>query len=623
MSLDDLEKRLSVFKSGLSGGRTSHPDKKPKEKTSEKILEKVWEIEDEIEDDHRWLKKALMAGSGISLFIIGSGLFFIFSYTSTSRDVAIDVFSNSDVSRGAPFNIDISVTNNSGTPIKNAVLTLNLPRGVIAPNSSRDRNLITENVGDIASGNLIKKTYAFFPVSSVGSKETVTAVLSYAIGAGARFEVRGTRDVEIRDSAIEMEVKKPDQILSGSTFSLDVSYKNKSDFNFPNLTMEADYPNSFKFDSASVPPASLNNYWQLGGLSGKGKGKVSISGHLDLGASTNVSIPIKISANIGGQNYEIAEATTALAPAASPLSLQIFVNNQSNYVARAGDTLNYSIQYQNSSGIALSDVKIKAALAGEMLDIGTLKANGAFDFGSQTLSWDSGNLPALRMLDPGASGKIDFKVNVKRIFNLARLNDRNFSVRLSVVMDSPSVPYYLSSSRTSVQAISDTKISGLASIVAQGFFHDALSGVLNKGTVPPRVGQATQYTIHWLVKNFSTDLNNAQVNAVLAPGVTWVGGVSANLGNVPTYNPGGNQVVWNIDRVAATKGILSDPAEAVFQIEATPDASMVGAPEPLIKTTYLEATDNFTGFTIQSQAIPVDTTMLDDEVSAIESIVVR
>ncbi|TSA44550.1 hypothetical protein D4R51_03555 [bacterium] len=615
MSLEDLEKRLSVFKSGL--------DKKPKEKTSEKILEKVWEIEDEIEDDHRWLKKALMVGSGVSLFIIGLGLFFIFSYTSTSRDVTIEVFADSNVSRGAPFNVDISVTNNSGAPIKNAVLTLNLPQGVIAPNSSRDRNLVTENVGDIASGNLIKKTYALFPVDSVGSKETVTAVLSYAIGAGARFEVRGTQDVEIKDSAIEMEVKKPDQILSGSSFSLDVSYKNKSDFNFSNLTMEADYPNSFKFDSASVPPASLNNYWQLGSLGGKGKGEISISGHLDLGASTNVGIPIKISANIGGQDYEIAEAITALAPAASPISLQIFVNNQSNYVARAGDILNYSIQYQNSSGIALADVKIKAVLAGEMLDIGTLKADGAFDSGSQTLSWDSGNLPVLRMLDPGASGKIDFKVNTKKLFNLAHLNDRNFSVRLGVVMDSPSVPYYLSSSRTSVQAVSETKMSGLASIAAQGFFHDADSGVLNKGTVPPRVGQATQYTIHWLVRNFSTDLNNVQVNAVLASGVTWVGGVSANLGNVPTYNPGGNQVVWNIDRLAATKGILSDPAEAIFQIEATPDATMVGMPEPLIKATYLEATDNFTGFTIQSQAIPVDTTMLDDEVSAIESIVVR
>ena len=334
-------------------------------------------------------------------------------------------------------------------------------------------------------------------------------------------------------------------------------------------------------------------------------------------------LSVRGAANFGGQDYPIAEESVALSPSASPLSLQILVNNQSDYVAKIGDVLNYSIRYQNNSGIALADAKIKATLVGGMLNLTALKTSGAFDSNTQTLSWDSGNLPALKILDPGASGQVDFKVSVKNVFNLERLNDRNFSIRLSVTMDSPSVPFYLSASRTSVRNVSDTKISGLVLVNAQGAYNDGESGVANQGVLPPRVGQATQYTIHWLVKNFATDLNNAEIKANLAPGVKWIGGVNASVGNVPIYNPGDNQVIWNIDRVAATKGILSPPAEAIFQIEATPDETMVGAPEPLIGATHLKATDNFTGLILESLVGPVTTAMLDDAVSPAESIVIK
>jgi len=231
-------------------------------------------------------------------------------------------------------------------------------------------------------------------------------------------------------------------------------------------------------------------------------------------------------------------------------------------------------------------------------------------------------MPALKMLDPGAGSQADFQVKLKSTFNLDRLNDRNFSVRVNVVMSSPSVPYYLSSKNTSVQAVSDTKISGLVMVTTQGYFEEAASGTSSGGSLPPQVNHTNSYSIHWLIRNFATDLNNVEVRAALAPGVKWVTAVSANLGNPVIYNPGDNSVTWNIDRVAATKGILSDPAEAIFQVEATPDASMVGAPELLVGTTYLKGTDNFTGQELTSQFVPMTTKTLSGGVGQFETIVV-
>ncbi len=626
MSLDALEKRLNAFKKKPAVKKSSGGKKKKEEEKPAPVFEGFPEIEaetDDYADDHRWLKKILAIGSAISLIIIGLGLFFILSYSRTSRDVVLEISPIAeDVSRGAPFEIEINVTNNSGAPIKGAAITLTLPQGIIAPDSSRDRSVIKDDVGDVTSGNLVKKSYPLVAIDEVGSKKTITAVLSYSIPNGARFEDRQTQEMEIKNSAIEINMKRPDQILSGSTFSLKVDYENKSDFSFQNLTLEADYPSAFRFDSASVPPASLNNYWRLGSLSAKASGTLSISGHMNLSAGMSATVPVEISASFGGQDYAIGESFVNISPSASPLSLQVLINNQADYAVKIGDVLKYSIQYQNSSGIALEDVKIRATLSGRILNFGTLKTNGAVESGGQILTWDSVNIPALKSLDPGAGGQVDFSLETKKTFVIQQLSDRNLSAKLDVIADSPSVPYYLLASRTSVQAVSEVKISGSTSVIAQAFFNEP-GAAKNGGTLPPKAGNATQYTIHWILRNYTTDVNNVEVKAELEPGVKWVSGVSANLGSVPNYNPGDNQVTWNVDRLAATKGILSDPAEAVFQVEATPDESMVGFPQPLIKMTYLRATDNFTGALVESQFIPITTAMLDDGVSAIESIVVR
>ena len=54
-------------------------------------------------------------------------------------------------------------------------------------------------------------------------------------------------------------------------------------------------------------------------------------------------------------------------------------------------------------------------------------------------------------------------------------------------------------------------------------------------------------------------------------------------------------------RVTTTR-VLSEPAEAVFQIEGTPNDDMLGASQLLLKAARLKALDNFTGLDLQSVA---------------------
>ena len=206
MSLNDLEKRLAGFRKKTSGGKRPPQISGEEEDVPKTLSEKILDFEDELEDKHRWLKRTLLLGSVVAFVILALGLLFIFSYVTSSRDVTIEITSDSEISRGAPFSVEVSVTNNSGGLIKNASISLNLPRGIIAPDSGRDRSVVTEDIGDLASGNLVKRAYSLIPVSEVGSKETIIASLSYAISTGARFEVRENQDVEVESSAIAMKV---------------------------------------------------------------------------------------------------------------------------------------------------------------------------------------------------------------------------------------------------------------------------------------------------------------------------------------------------------------------------------------------------------------------------------
>jgi hypothetical protein len=105
----------------------------------------------------------------------------------------------------------------------------------------------------------------------------------------------------------------------------------------------------------------------------------------------------------------------------------------------------------------------------------------------------------------------------------------------------------------------------------------------------------TQFTVHWKVANYATDVQGVELSAFLKPGVTWTGNTQSNSGSAPTYNPRTQEVSWRIDRIPATKGVVSDPFEAIFQIEALPNLTMIGRALSLVGETRLKSFDEFTG----------------------------
>ena len=135
---------------------------------------------------------------------------------------------------------------------------------------------------------------------------------------------------------------------------------------------------------------------------------------------------------------------------------------------------------------------------------------------------------------------------------------------------------------------------------------------MNSGNLPPQVGKATQYTVHWIITNYSTDISDVVVAAPLASGVSWTGQIKSNIDSVPLYDSQTNIVTWTIPRIVATKGVIGDPIEAIFQISATPNAAQLNQFEPLLGETNLSATDDFTDLAITSVAPALSTNLIYD-----------
>lgn len=585
MSLKDIEKRLKKYR------KNSERDYLP-----------------------RWLKKTLLGAIVLGLIVIALGAAFIVYYLNEPRGVDLELTAPSDVSRGVPFELDVNITNISGAPMREGSLTMTLPDGLLLWGPDVNGNIYSESVGDIGTGGLSKKVYKVIAVGDLNSSQTITVSFSYLNQNGTRFEVKNSATVLISNEVVSMSTTKPDQILNGSLFSFTVNYANNSDFDFPNMVLEADFPDSFTFDSASEPPSSLSNVWQLGSALAHSTGTISITGEFSNSSVSSFDIPLKLFAVLNGKNYQVANEDASFSLSPSPIGISIFVNGTDHYVAKPVDALNYVVQYNNMSGIALTNVTVKTVLSG-FGDWSSVKTDGSFNPNTKTITWTSATTPALQFIPPGGTGSLSFSLNVSSAIptSLQGLSTKNLYVKVVASVSSPSVPYYVSGNNTFAETSAETKISSLVYLNTKALFQDPGSGIVNTGNFPPKAGTPTTYTVHWLLSNYGNDLSEVRISAPLPPGVTFTGVAKSNIASsTPTYDTSTESMVWDIGDVVANSGLITGPIEGIFQIQATPDASAVGSYETILGQTTLSGNDNFTGASVNASNDALTTLLPSD-----------
>jgi len=558
------------------------------------------------------LLKKIIIGLLVLLAIGAVAVGYYFSRPA-NPDIGLEFPNLPQVLVGQPFKLEISLSNYSDKVIEDAKLAIILPDGVSFAGESPDQRVIEKTIGDMGPGSLNKQTFNLIVLSGSQSLKRVEAKLSYKTsGSPAQFENHSTVDISVGQAVLNLVFESPEKVFSGENFEVTVKYENNSAEDIKNVHIKVDYPPIFKFQKASVEPDKGNNYWNIGTLAKGESGGITIQGSAIGPADYHFSFAGTASADFLGQNYSLANQSTDLSILVSPLSLAILANNAPDYAAHIGDTLQYLLQYKNNANTPMENVVIRATFLGELFDFPTAQSQGFFDSVTNTFLWNAANTPELALVGPGESGAVGVTIKLKDTFLIRRLSDKNYVLKVQGQIESPTVPEGTAAEKTISLANLETKVSGLINIKAAGYFRDAASGILNSGQYPPRANNPTEYSIHWRIANYSTDISNVKISAYLQSNTRFIGKVKSNIDSVPKYNSASGEITWQISKIAAGKGIISDPVEAIFQIENTPAINQVGQSVTLLGETKIEAHDDFVDM-ILSQTAPAITTDLPDD----------
>ena len=559
----------------------------------------------------------------VGVVLIGTALIF-WNRNRIGQDLSVEIRGPQQVFLGVPFDINISVVNKSRSVLQDSRLAVTLPEGAVFVGSPVQENTNLKDLGSIGSGGVLDESFTIMILKGENTIRQLSANLTYSPSTiGARFEKKATFDISIGQPALSLDLITPQKVLSGDNFEITVGYKNNSDIEFSNLKLRLQYPPSFTFESTTLKADEDNNVWNLGSLRPGSEKDFTINGNIIGPDNSFFEFRGFIESEFSGQTYTVSDNLATISILPSPFSLKISLNENEGFAVRPDDSLRYTISYVNNTDVTLRDVIVTAQLSGEMFDLPTIRTKGVFRSLDNTIIWNAATNPELALISANQSGSVDFSIRAKKQYPIRRLSDRNFTLKVSAQIESPTVPYFLAADKTIGLANISNKVSGDIDLQTIGLFRDAASGIINQGPFPPRANQSTQFSIHWIIKNFSTDVSDVKVRTFLAGDTNFLRVVRSNVDSVPIYNPRRQEITWDISHINATRGVLSEPVEAIFQIETRPSINMINREAPLMQETTIEAKDDFTGVTLTDKTRRVSSRLPDDPtVTGIEGAVI-
>jgi len=528
--------------------------------------------------------------------------------------IQISINSIDNVLLGQVFPLDVVYNNNSANLLQNTSLIIELPDNIKILGDQENTKIIRKELGDLGTGNNNIERFYLVAMGTANRVDTIKATLQYNIvGFNGRFEKSKVQTITVGGPIVDYSLSAPEKIVSGDEFSVKVKFTNNSNQIIPELRIQLFYPLGFNYTSADINPIDGNNVWSWNNLKDHESGEINIHGIIVGEVGSYYEMGININLITQGQVIALDKKTTMLNILEAPLNLAVYLNNSKDYIARNAEQLEYRIDYQNNTDLALSEVIIKADLEGSMFNYQSLLTNGYFDYLKKEIIWNGGNTPELKLIEKGKSGSVSFKIFTTSNYPIRSFKDKEQVLKVKVSMESPTVPPKSSLKTTTAIAELNTKITGRVDFQYYALFRDALSGIVNKGSLPLRVGKTTDFTIHWKILNYNNDINDVTIKTVLPQGIKWNNTIAGNYGDLkPEFNERTNELVWRIKEIPAFSGILMPAYELIFQISATPSINQSGNYMKLLEAINFTANDKFTGQPINLIAEPITSELKSD-----------
>ncbi len=561
--------------------------------------------------------KFFLASLAFFLIAIGvAGYLFVYGGNTISpQNIDMQVVAPSMVDGGKQSSLQVLISNRNQSPLQLVDLVVDYPDGTRDPNNpTQTLSHERQTIGDIASGEQVKRVISAIFYGQQGTQQTINATLEYSIpGSNSIFEKQVATTFLVGSSPVSVTVGTPTEAIAGQQFSFDVTVQSNSASPIDNVLLQGQYPFGFSVLNSTPPSSAGGTVWRLGTLAPGASQTVHITGTID-GQDGDQRVFRFFVGSDADQTDTVVKVPFLSVPQTLTvrrpfISATIALGSQSgkNVTAVAGSPQTGTITWQNNLPDAVSNMQVVLALSGPALDSKSVNStNGFYQSTNNTITWTKDQQPELANVPPGGSGTLNFTFSTlpPGSGGMVYANPTvNLTVSVSGVRPGQdSVPETITSAATT-----QVSLSSLVGLTATALH---FSGAFqNTGPMPPVVGQATSYAIVWTATNSSNTIANAVATATLPPYVQYLGAAS---GSGISYDAQSRTVTWNIGDLKAGAGYSGAAVTGTFQVALTPSISQVGNTPPLTGIATLHGQDRFANVQVQTTAV-APTTLLGSD----------
>lgn len=610
MTLKELQKK--IYKPGAEFEyRPEAPEIFQPGQRQEKKPTVEWQEDENKKLSLKQRKRLIIGASIVGLVFAATIGFWVWrGLTSFNKsDITLTIISAEKITSGEEVVYKVKYKNNTRLDITKVRLVFYFPDNSIPINGG---DLVQSfNQPDLPAGQESVLEFTARVIGLKGESKQAKAELSYQPGTiVSQFVNKADFSTEIISVPLALNFDLPEKLVGGQIFDFSLDYLNQADIAFNDMELIIDYPDGFVFESAIPAPIKEKNVWSLGHLMAKQQGRILIKGSITGKENELKTFKARIGTRQNKEFIIYTETVGTLQISISPLFVSQTINGATDLIAQGGQELNYIITYKNTSTVGIQDVAITSKLEGIALDMSSIRLDkGSFNGATQQITWKASNLPDLAYLAPNQSGEVSFSVKLRADLPINNLTDKNFTVVNVVNIDASQKPLALKDIEIAGQSRLECKIASQLSLRAMGFYYDNIFA--NSGPIPPKVEQTTTYTIKWQLINAGNDLKDMEVSAYLPPHVKWQNKISP-ADEVLKYDSATGLLVWRINSLPASTGILLPVKQVAFQIAITPGTAHVGSLVELVGPSSARGQDTFVNLKLTSDKESIDTDLPDD-----------
>lgn len=556
----------------------------------------------------------------IFTLLYASYIFFLGGNTVSNENIDISILGNNFVSGGDELSLVIGITNKNSSALDLVDLIMEYPKSSSAPDvdlsSGMERNRFS--LGTIPAGAIRNENLKVTLFGEQGSVRPIKISIEYRVeGSNAIFVKEKLYEVTINSTPLNLSLDAPDTISPNQQITLDIKATLNAIKPASKILLKLNYPVGFQFAKAIPAPSIGNNIWSLGDLAPGAERNISIVGKMiDVFDGEEKTFHV----SSGSQSTKdksvidvVFNSTSHTIVVKKPfIEAKLFINSASEkeYATDTKTPIRGEIKWVNNLDTKVNDLFIQAKISGNAFDRKTISAQqGFYDSLQDVITWDKNSVNDFREVNPGDSGSVGFNISPLSLFSASAgmISNPVVNIEISIsgkqLISGYAIQDLIDSDSSIVRIISDVGLTTKALYYSGPF--------VNKGSLPPKVGSETTYTITWSLSNTANNISKAIVRSSIPSWIRFVGPISPAEEDL-TYNPSTKEIIWNAGNISKGAGITTADKKVSFQLAFIPSLSQIGTTPIIINDAILTGHDDFANVNVSASKTPLRTQLDHD-----------